>query len=334
MKCEKYLNLIDDLVEGELDEQTSRQVNLHVFVCRDCGSHYENLKREKEIYAHFLFDAEPPNDLWAKFQTKLETETVTTSRSTKIFAGIFGWKENFFTFLRLSPALTCAALILILGIGFVLFNFRANENAPKNDYLAQNKSQPKTNEIGKAETTNPSANIENEKDKISPKSTVTGNKFSNVKSETDIKNVALKETKIKKKAFSDTRKANSTKVPEPTEEQLQRLQIAALENEAAKQVEKVELLLRSFRNARSGEDEETFDVAYEKEQARKLLQKNVQIRRKAENYGSLYTKEILSRVEPYLLDISNLENKSSGEKVRDIKERVKNQNIIASLQIY
>lgn len=334
MKCEKYLILIDDLIEGELDGQTFKQVNLHLFACQECASHYENLKQEKEIYARYLFTAEPPSDLWAKFQTKLETETVKPSRSAKILTGINGWKENFFGFLRFSPALACAALILLLGTGFVLFNLWANENSPKNDSLAE--GQPKTGDIEKKETVNSPAKVNDSENAVSPKNVVAKNKFSNPKSkpETSVKIAAVRDTKIQKKAFSEIPKVNSAEAARLTETQLQIKQIRNLENEAAKQVEKVELLLRSFRNARSTEGDEAFDVAYEKEQARKLLEKNVRLRRNAESYGSLYTEEILSRVEPYLLDIANLDRNPSSEKVRDIKERVKNQNIIASLQIY
>ncbi|MBD0327951.1 MAG: zf-HC2 domain-containing protein [Pyrinomonadaceae bacterium] len=334
MKCEKYLILIDDLVEGELDEQTSRQVNLHVFACQTCAAHYETLKREKEIFGHYLFDVEPANDLWEKFQTKLEKEAVKTSPSIKILAGFNGWKENISGFLNLSPALACAALTLLLGIGFVLFNLWANENAHKNDYRAG--SRQNTSDVETKETVSLPANVDEKKNAVSPKNAVAKNKFSKPKSnpETAVKTVAVKETKIKKKAFSEIPKANSAELARLTEERQQIKQIRNLENEAAKQVEKVELLLRSFRNARSVEDDEAYDVAYEKEQARKLLGKNVRLRRSAETYGSLYTEEILSRVEPYLLDIANLDGKPSADKVRDIKERVKSQNIIASLQIY
>jgi hypothetical protein len=336
MKCEKYLNLIDDLIEGELDEPASQQVNLHVFACAECASHFESLKREKEIFAHYLFDVEPANDLWAKFQTKLETETVKTPLPSKLFAGINNWKENLFGFLRLSPALVCAALILTLGIGFVLFNFSAKENFQQNSYSAKTDVQPQLEEIGKLETTNSEQKAESNKNKDFAKNARGVNKLSKAKSKTEIniKTVAIKETKIEKKAVSKTPEINLVETTQAKEEQSQIKQIAALEMEAAKQVEKIELLLRSFRNARSGEGDENYDVAYEKEQARKLLEKNVLLRRNAENYGSLYTEEILSRVEPYLLDISNLESKPAAEKVREIKERVKNQNIIASLQIY
>ncbi len=118
------------------------------------------------------------------------------------------------------------------------------------------------------------------------------------------------------------------------EERLRISQSRNLEKEIAKQIEKIELLLRSFRNARTVDGGEVFDISYEKQRAKKLLEMNAQLKRIAENYGALYAEEILLQVEPYLLEISNLEINPSLNKVLDIKERVKSQNLIASLQAY
>jgi hypothetical protein len=111
--------------------------------------------------------------------------------------------------------------------------------------------------------------------------------------------------------------------------------------ETIKHFEKAEILLRSFRNASAprtassegpGRDS-SLDLAYEKELSRKLVAQNVQLRQKAEKKGNLPTEEALNNLEPILLDIANLPDKPSADEVRDIQERMRRKELIASLQI-
>ena len=345
MNCEKYLYLIDDLVEGELAEQTAGQADSHAFACPKCREQYETLKREKEIYAHYLFDVEPAKDLWTSFQTRLESEKEKTFRAAQTPANANARLTKIFGFLRSSPAfpaMACAALLLVFGIGFSLLKFSSEETS-MDKYVAETelvnvRSPAESLKIDKMNSADSPAKSKSGENNAAPKIAVRGGKI-----ESKSKNVSFVKKSIAAEALKSERKTVSVPAGKnpagaanrlSEKERLQSAQLKNLEKEIAGQIEKVELLLRSFRNARAVENIETFDVEYEKGQARRLLEKNVRLRRNAESYGISSAEELLSRVEPYLLDIANLESNPMPDKVLDIRERVKNQNIIASLQIY
>lgn len=342
--------MLDDLVEGELDAAFAERVNLHVFACSECAFRFETLKREKEMYAYYLFDVEPPIDLLAKFQAKLAAENARNFGSVQTpvvsrKANIFG----FFRFPRLSPVLASVIAFAAFAAGLTTLRFASSERISGDKNFARTESsivQPAIVESDKT-VENGVINLSDERkngDEIASlksAANAAANKIPARKfvSMTNIKSVVLKTTgetiKLKNSAVSVGEKRFSAKdFGLSEEERMQSLYLKNLEKETAVQIEKIEMLLRSFRNARSAENSESFDVAYERDQARKLLRKNVRLRQDVESYGILYTEELLGRVEPLLLDIANLENNASSEKVRDIKDRVKNQNIIASLQVY
>lgn len=104
--------------------------------------------------------------------------------------------------------------------------------------------------------------------------------------------------------------------------------------EAGRHLEQTQLLLRSFRNAPVEEGEAAVDLTYEKQLSRELLGKNRLLRRSAERKEDSLAGELLGEIEPLLLDIANLPEKPSQEDVRSVRELIREQKIIAILQIY
>ncbi|CAN5291343.1 hypothetical protein BH20ACI1_BH20ACI1_10830 [soil metagenome] len=335
MNCEKCLKFIDDFVEGELDEQNAGRINAHIFGCSECADHFEILNREKDLYAHYLLEVEAPKDLWMKFQTKLEAEK--DSQTAENFGWFSEWTTNAIGFLRFNPILSGAAMLVLIAVGFGLQYISINnESAAKIEPTDTQLLTAKSDTTDTDKKVNFPSKSEDEKidfasRKISQTDTASNRKNT---ARTEEKSVGVKTESAEKRVII----ANQKKISEDNKftevEKFERLQANNLEKETAKQIEKTELLLRAFRNARFDGNGETFDVAYEKDQAKKLLEKNILLRQSAANFGTFRAEEMLSQIEPYLLDISNLENNPSRKKVLDIKERVKNQNIIAGLQTY
>lgn len=332
MNCEKYLISIDDLIEGELDEKNAEQVNLHVSGCPECASYYATARREKEIYAQYLFSAEPAPDLWTKFQTKIETAAPLEIVETK--NNFSDWNFSFFKSFRLYPALGFALLLIICAVAFL--KFVSNKSVPAVEYAAETKlsEQQTTQQFDQADisrTELPAVKINKAENptkpfKNNPQSVASNQKAAQERN----RRLEAKQNKPKEKRIYE----NNSELQAENQLSKEQQQLKTLDEATAQQIEKIEMLLRSFRNARVVEGSTIYDVAYEKQQARKLLGRNVQLRRVAENYGSMYTEALLDKAEPFLLDIANLENNAQPEKVLDIKERVKTQNIIASLQVY
>jgi len=101
--------------------------------------------------------------------------------------------------------------------------------------------------------------------------------------------------------------------------------------DTARHIERAQMLLRSFRNSEGGS---AFDLAYERQSARRLLANNVLLRRAAEARGNLPVGDLLGSLEPFLLDIANLADAPVPDDVRTIKARMEKKEIITALQVY
>lgn len=102
--------------------------------------------------------------------------------------------------------------------------------------------------------------------------------------------------------------------------------------EIGRHIESAQLLLRAVKNIL--EDEPTIDVSYERGRSRRLLQQNILLRRSVEARGNLPLGETLGALEPFLLDIANLPEKTTRAEMSFIKQRIEKKEIIATLQIY
>lgn len=96
--------------------------------------------------------------------------------------------------------------------------------------------------------------------------------------------------------------------------------------------ERVERLLRSFRNARLNDKDATLDVADARRLSKRLLYSNIALRREAAGAGDIAVKGWLDSLELVLLDISNLPNKPSPDAVGSIKERIRRRQLVGVLQ--
>lgn len=130
------------------------------------------------------------------------------------------------------------------------------------------------------------------------------------------------------------RKAAPSREPKPWEQFAEvQEQIRAVDPQSltAEHFEKTQTLLRAFRNLRVST--KGVDVVYERNRAKQLVYRNMMLRREADATGDVQSASLLENVEPILLDIANLPDKTDNSVVRVINERVERKNIVALLQV-
>lgn len=131
----------------------------------------------------------------------------------------------------------------------------------------------------------------------------------------------------------------ATDTPQPSQANIASSYVAASLRAAAdpamrigRHAERVERLLRSFRNARLNDNDPTFDLADARRLSKRLLYTNIALRREAAGARDLSVEGWLDSLEPILLDISNLPDRPSAAVVGSIKERIRRRHLVGVLQ--
>jgi hypothetical protein len=335
MNCENYSNLLDDLVEKRLDEHMSEEILSHLLCCQSCEVEFETRFDEKEICTDFLFDVTPVNNLSEQFQRKLKLENQKQVLLPSTRLSLNERLRNIFYFVSLKSALASLAVVMIFGlVAWQSLKAINDEESKTVTQLIKPEIFPAENindripeqdslQIGKTESSIPTKSTNKAYRALSDKTA-------------EVKPISVKSaTALTKKPIPRNQIQKAIDVPKTaTEDTMQLTEIKTFMAETERQMEKVEMLFRSFRNARINEGSNYFDVAYESQRARKLLKRSIELRKLAESHGSYDVEETLQTTEALLGEIARLKSASLREKVIPIKRRVSNQNIIAALQVF
>lgn len=366
MRCEDCLPLLEEYFDGEVTGQTAEQISTHLSACADCAAALDALSFEHEIYARYdRGGLEVAPDLWARVSAEIARTPPTEvpferrpflSRARASFAAVLGA-------LALRPALasSLALLLVAAAAGTLWLARRPRPNVPVQQVVQQNTSAPlvAVNPPAPNETSSgasPFTHNEGLTDPAAYKSrgglreseTAQRERRGSSKGGADISLEQLL-------AESSTPKASPGLVkfkPENhggvddtavffVDASAPGREVAAADTrmldpeqkDLARHVERAQMLLRSIKNVRASEMGDA-DITYEKNLSRKLLAENSTLQLEAEVKGDKETKQVLDRIEPFLLEIANMGEKPSREEVRSIRERVRQNEIVAALEVY
>lgn len=315
MKCREVLEVLDEFVSDECPQAVADSIGSHVAVCPQCAAELDQAVSERRIYARFLLDAEPAADFGQRFFARLDADLVSAPPPPSARNGFFS-----LLFFSLRPVLGVAAVIIVgLMAAFVYLSERPAG-------LPITVAPPVENPPPIAPTVVPDNEPGTIPARIEPET-----RSEDRENQPQTEHAVLRSRSPKRVVRPNNASASGRgDFRAPVDERTSALRGFAADTN--RQIENVEQLLRSFRNARSADADGGFDIAYERELAARLLSRNIDLRRRALILRDPVAAEVLDRVEPYLVEISNLDDAPSDEVVLAIKQRVRNQNVIASIQ--
>ena len=304
MKCNDCLNLLEMYIDGEAGERNNDQVRAHLMKCESCTAEFEALTAESELYQRYDRDLQISPAVWNGIAARISTQTAAKSKPsfTEWFAGLFAIPSLRFAM----PAVALVAIALSLGVAY----WRTRQPVAPPDKVARliDVAQPAPINIRPdqpTKTTQPITATATDKHLNGP---VAANikRPGNIRKHPEDGGVLFTDT-----AYTDVEDRDTTT-----------------------HLQQAQDLLVSIRNIQFSDDDQEVDVSYEKAESRRLLNENVVLRRDAEMAGKFPAKSVLGSLEPFLIDIANLPEKSTPNEVRQIKDRVQKTEIVAELRGY
>jgi hypothetical protein len=313
MKCDACLPLLEEYIDSELVERDAAQVSAHLITCASCANEFETLSAEQEIYSRYDRAINVSPQLWDSVEAAItQSPRVISNPPTILRDSIAGW----FAVPAFGVSFAGAMVILIGAAVIGVSYLRAHRQPPKpgiafNVNPSEPTGTPGPNVVAKEQT---------------PKFVETvAIKPNHVPARGQI-NVAVK---------SGVRASNNLDLSNQSDVLLSDIADLDIEDQdTQRHIEQAQNLLRSVRNLQVAEGADDVDISYEKALSRRLLNENVILRRDAEMSGKFPVKTLLSSLEPLLIDIANLPDRTSADDLRVIKERVQKTEIVAALYTF
>ena len=312
MKCEVCLQLLEEYLDSELLEPEAEQVSAHLITCASCANEFEVLTAEQEIYARYDRALDIAPSMWGTIAARSAADSQVFDLSPR-----FRWRERvagLFAAPSFGVSFAGAMAVLIVAAAIGMTYLRAHRQIAKPDVTV------KVRQVEPARPSDPRS--VNAPPLESDDTAALGSDHFAVKT-------LVKASPKSKSSFPGNAGADQSDVLNPDA-----AYSAVEEQDTQKHIEQAQNLLRSIRNIEVNDDDAEIDVSYEKALSRQLLNENVVLRRDAEMSGKFPVKTLLSSLEPFLLDIANLPDKTSPDDLRVIKERVQETEIVAALQSY
>jgi hypothetical protein len=368
MRCEDCLPLIEEYFDGEVTRQTEEQIGAHLSTCTDCSAALDALSFEQEIYARYdRVGLEVTPDLWARVSAEI-ARTPPASESPAAGRPFLSRARDYFAAalgaLAVRPALASSlALLLVAAAAGTLWLSRRSQPAPATPLVARNTPAPVetavippapgAEEYINPKRVNPLAASEGETvpaayEPRGAREAETAQNANPVRRDGGSA-VSVDELLAAPPAPKDDGIVRFRQEHPPADDTAALLVTASAprrdmvpadvrlldpdEKAVARHVERAQMLLRSIKNARETDTGDA-DVTYEKNLSRTLLVENSTLQLEAEVNGDKESKQVLDRIEPFLLEIANMGEKPSREEVRSIQERVRQNEIVAALEVY
>jgi hypothetical protein len=332
--CQKIEERLIDLVFNELGEDERRQTLAEVDSCEHCRAEYQALAQTLSVVDQASAAMAPDEEYWNAYEAGLRVKLAADQGPMPLSSWRQRWREAL-TVLTARPA-WAMSVALLLGLALFLWavltqmNYQSKAPLEAQDKPANVQPHGSDKAEEKGSTTALRGDEKTPPDvrpSPNPKQKKNGLRHSN-------QTVAARTARPTKRP-EEFDKAVEPQAPQvaTTFEQASG-GAALLDNDTLRHFEKAQMFLRAFRNLDAAGSAPALEMADDKQRSRALLFKNVLLRREAEAKGNLPVGQVLSDLEPLLLDIANLADKATAYEIRTIHERLQKREIIATLQVY